>query len=188
MLRIACALLLALTGAGQDTVHIRPGIVASPDGAPVALEGSETIDGRVHGRATLRNESEAPLTRVVFAVTLGGEKGQALRRTQVVPVSIEPGAEVQIPLRGIRPAAVARLLPDVAAPVAELAIVGVEFADGTRWRARSAAGWLGRPGLGRLTFRCVDDTDTIRAVGDAIVQAGEMKRCQADGTFGPGER
>jgi hypothetical protein len=85
MSRIAWALLLALAGGygfGQDAVHVRPGIVSSPDGAPIVLEGSETIDGRVHARATVRNESEVPLTRLVFALTLGVREGRRCERAR----------------------------------------------------------------------------------------------------------
>ena len=105
-----------------------------------------------------------------------------MRRTERVAVTLAPGDRTTVALRGVPPDLVARLFPQSTRVDVELAIVAVRFADGRRWRVRTADQWIGRPDR-RPTFRCLDAAGDVANAGDGVDDAGGVAQCQADGTL-----
>jgi hypothetical protein len=160
---------------------LRLALVSQPEGAPVVLVGTHTVDGRVHGAVTVRNVSTRVITALTLVLTLGDpHQRTALRRTDSVSAAIAPDATVDVPLPGITAAAVAQVLPAVAQATVELAIARVTFADGSRWRLRSLAAWLSRPGA-PITAQCLDSHNVLVPIGGTVLDAAVTKQCGADG-------
>ena len=167
----------------QTSVH--PALVSQPEGAPVALVATHTLNGRVHAAVTVRNLSAHPVATLTFVVTIGDPTtSTALRRTDTVPAALAPGAILDVTLPGISASTIARLLPSVTAPMAELAIAAVTFADGTGWRLRSLSGWLGHPGP-PVTAQCLDSSNAVVPLGGTVLDAAISKQCTAGGLLLP---
>ena len=149
------------------------------------LVATHTVDGRVHGAATVKNVSTRAVSALTFVLTVGDpHQSTALRRTDAVSAAIAPGATLDVALPGITPMTVSHVLPAVAQATVELAIAGVTFADGSRWRLRSPGGWLGHPGS-PVTAECLDSSNAVVPLGGTVLDAAVTKQCLAGGLLLP---
>lgn len=169
----------------QSPIPLRPALVTQPGDAPVELISTHTVDGRMHGAATVHNIASRPVNALTFVITLGDpEQPIALRRTDVISTAMAPGATLDVSLPGIAPAAVTALLPAVAQPVAELGLVAVTFADGSSWRLRNVDGWLGRSDR-KVSVQCLDSSNELILRDSTVLDAAVQKQCRAGGLLIP---
>ena len=163
-----------------NTVTPRPALVTQAEGSPVALEGSKADGDRLHARATVRNLTTNAVTSLTFVTTVGDPAAEtAVRSTETVSLTLEAGATAVVALRGITPATVEAVLPDVPRPLVELAVIGATSSDGRRWRLQPGPRWFGLPDR-RLTLQCLTPEGAIVAAGEIVAGHGI---CQTDGTF-----
>jgi hypothetical protein len=168
-----------------SAVTVRPMVVYQTPGAPVVIEQTDTVDGRLHGRVRIRNVSDRPISGITFVVTIGPLPGaadtEAVRLAEVGEVALRPGATGAVTLRGIAPADTDRLVPLTTDRVAELGILEVTFASGASWRSLQKPGWLARPDL-PVRLSCVDASLNTRTVGE-MVAGPDVQECRADGVL-----
>ena len=150
--------------------------------APVLLESIAHEDDRLAGSVRLRNTTSRTVSAVALAFTLGVEplaRTPAFRRVALVPVTLGGGQTMTVDVPGLTVQTASSLLA-AAAPVVEVAIVGVQFTTGAPWRAAGGSSWLGRPDV-RSPLVCVDAAGQTQVVDPLTAITAGATVCQGGG-------
>lgn len=171
---------VAASVAAQSGVGLA--LVQSPD-APVVIESVAHTEDRLAGLIRLRNRTGRPVSAVALAFTIGSAptaNTPAFRHVEAVSVTLNPRQSASLDVPGV-PLRLLQSLISADAPVVEIAVVGVRFANGQTWRAPGRGSWLGRPDL-QPPLACVDDlgqtqtVDPLSAItaGTSVCQGGRQ--------------
>ena len=163
---------------------VRPTVVAQTMGAPVVIERTEAVDGRVHARVRVRNLSTRPIAAITFVVTVGDAAGiSAVRASNEVPLALAPGHASDLALRGLSGTELVAAVPVAGTRLAELGVLAVTFGDGTMWTTPQPPGWLERS-RAPVPLACLDAAGTVHSVGEIVGPGLSAVTCRPDGVLG----